>query len=368
MVMTLKLEANLKVIEDFPKLVQEFRKDVIEESLDKPLEDSVEDLKKQLKDIVNNDITETENVEDKVDTKSQNKPTSDTVPLTKAHTTILQYLTGSNFSKHNPQKDYNIMDGSNLLTSRYSKNSSGPNRIDLRISINPQETVEQHYKRALKIFESSIFIIPNEKGELSFWLNAGENLNDVLKIDCSTMTGYGNTTPNKGISPEKRFELDKKKKGYSTWTLKQAFVEKIRKSQTNFVDLNPVLHNIKEGNPEEAITYLRSKDTYNKNPVIQEVITKIEALHKGKSNEPNIEAYIKLIKLIDTLTVQKSITPQNVIYRLVSTIEGPQGEESVKFMEETNTTLSLWLFSNHDKWFNAMVRVTENLIKDFESR
>ena len=238
MVLKAELKITLDCQKEFDEFKKEFREQVIESGLDLPLQQSVIELKEELKITVNSQVSDNQNSANPVD---PNLPANNELPLSKSADDLLTYLAEIDPTKHKPRETYNTVDGSGVLTAQYSKNVQGPNRIDVRIPISPEDTIEDHHSRALKAFRESAFAIPNSKGEFDYFMNAGEDLDDVTKIDCSTITGTTDIEPNKGMSPARRFELDKNNKGFATWTIKQDFVERIRRGKTNFVNVTPLV-------------------------------------------------------------------------------------------------------------------------------
>jgi len=363
MAIKLSLDLNLKVVEDFPKFYKRFRQEVIEDSLDAPISTSLEQLKSELKSLVNNKVNSPQVSQNSVNPQAPNQPVSTSPLMSKSQEDILQYLTGADLRKHNPQNNHNVIDGSNIITGLHSKNNAGSNRMDLQIAINPFESIEEHYNRALSVFQSSVFAFPNGNGDLDFFINNGEDLTSSTKIDCSTHTGFGDVEPAKGMSPARRFELDKTKKGFATWTLKQHFVEKIRNEQTKFINLNPVIQNIQNNDPEEAIRYLNRFKASNE---LTRVIEKVTDISEGKELPQDLNAYLSILGLIDTMKIQKRVTKQTITYTLVSIDKTNKGTETKKFMDQIRTSLVLWSASNAAKWFKDMVAATVKLIREFE--
>ena len=361
MVAKLTLHANLKAITDFPKFAKRFKEEVIVKGLDAPISSSVLELKKELKRVVNTQANQSQPAS--IINQTTAAPVNTNPLLSKSKEDILQYLTGADLNKHNPSDNYNISDGSNILSAQYNKQSGDPNRMDIRISINPYESIEEHYTRALSIFQSSVFAIPNNKGELDLFINAGEDLTDVTKIDCSTLTGTTDIEPDFGMSPNRRFERDKRSKGYATWTLKQNFVKRIRQNQTKFINLNPVIENIQEGNFDEAKLYL---NRVRPSSEINNLVDKVDNLAQGKDVPENVQGYLNILRLINTIKIHKRVTDTTITYTLVSL--DADTETSKKFLDEVRTALVLWSASNADKWFKEMVKVTTKLIREFEGR
>lgn len=355
------LEVNLDSIKAFDRFAKDFKKEIIGKGLDEPLKESVSEIKKELKNLINNRIQKLDVTVTSEQTTSE--PVEETIKA-KATKDIVEYLTKADINKHNPQDNYNIVDGSNVLSAQYSSGSEDPLRIDLRMAIAPGETLEEHYNRAIRIFQDSMFAIPNNSGDSDFFINTGENLEDSLKIDCSTLTGTTDVEPKKGMSPARRFKLDKRNKGYATWTLKQDFVRQIRENRTKFVNLNPVIESIKNGDMEEASRII---DKLPANDTIKKVKEKVSNIVAGKNLTPDVENYTKIISMINNIKLQKIRKPKEVTYRLITTnVVDPQGPNK-DFMSEIRKMLSLWLADKADIWFKELVKSTEDLIKRFES-
>lgn len=359
MVMKAELTIDLSVEEDIKKFKKQFREEIVEKSLDEPISKSLKELRQQLNQIVNQDIPAQETRI--VNGKKIQAPVSQSSPAREASTrTVLEYLTGADFNKYDSSKDYSTTSDGSIIVGHHSKNVREANRLTVRTFHDGGDTIEEHFNLSQKMFNENLIILPNNNGGFDYFINNGENLYDVNKIDCSTQTGTGDIEPNYGMSPQRRFNLDAETKGYSDWNLKQEFVSELRKGKKNFIHLNPIVDKYKEGDWETAISLLRQY----KGDKADELVEKIENVQSDKGISQEVSSHRDIIALIKNIRLRKEIKKNIVIYRLISTRD-LDSEQFTKFFNEAQTHITLWLSSNHDKWFKAMVRATSKLIKNF---
>jgi len=358
-----ELTSNFDTFDTFLKFKKDFRKEVVEDGLDIPLKISTNVLKSELKYLVNErirtpDATKAENIKSPVQQVNDLKHPIVSTPKSEAE--LIKYLTKgrSDINKYNKAKDFSTLQESGVVFGHNSRGQQSANRVTLRLEISPDETVQSQYQKARDFFQNAVFAFQDGFGEVNYYMNPGIDISEYLKIKCSVFTGDGNVDPRRGLSPEDRFNRDRDSKGFADWTLKQDGVEFIRNS---FVNITEVVNQIKEGDVDRAKEVLRK---VNKNSNIQEIEEQLDNLKAGKDVPETTQSYLNTIKLIEQLVIAKKITPEDVIYTLMST--GGDSEQ-VDFLDQIERAIRGWEVENEDYWFNSLVKRAEKLIKRYES-
>ena len=346
-----------EVIKDFTKMRQEFKKEIINEGMTKQLNESLVSLKKELKYIFTDKI-KAKPVNPKKPLES-NQLIQESISESKSKETILKHLTGVDVKEFNNQKDkadyYNQTSGPKLINSQRSKGSSSASRVTLRIPINEGDTVKSQFQAAKQFFKEALFSFPDNQGGNEFVVNNLPDLEDHLKIKCSSYTGDDDFEDFGGMSPERRFETDAKNKGFAEWTLKQAYVDKIQKTG---VSVSRVVASVLSGDYDEAKNYLGSI----KNPEIKKLIPKVSELENNKNLTPETAATNNIAQLISNLKIKKTISEKRIVYKLVSS----SGEvEDKDFMFELERQVSLWKNINIDKWLAELKARINVVINNF---
>lgn len=354
------------------KKIMEFKKDfkhnIINTGLDKPIKASIEQLKMDIKFLINEKIRIIPDDQKGVTTADENALGQPYINPPKSEDEILKYLTDgkTDLSKYNKAKDYTTLGESSVVFGHYSRGQDGANRVTLRLEISPDETVDQQYQKARTFFQDAIFAMPDGSGKTAYFMNPGVDISQYLKIKCSVFTGDGDIEPLQGMSPKTRFEKDRKR-GYAQWTLQQEGVNKIR---NNYLNLTQVVDLIKEGDYETAKKVLLSEARKGKIKETSKVIDLSDRLTKLQENRASLplstQSYANAIQLVNNLAISKKITDDTVFYYLVSTYADFANKE-IDFDEHIQSAIRSWTALNEDEWFNKLVESTENLIKYYTS-
>jgi hypothetical protein len=382
-------ETNFDDYKQFMEFQEDFKVNIIENGLDKPINKSLEQLRTTLKDKINERVS---------DPATQGLPPSKLpekngldqkfVNLPKSESDILEYLTDSktDLSKYNKAKDFTSLDESKIVFGNYDRGMNKADRITLRMEIDPGETVEQQYIKAKAFFVDAIIAIPDYSGQTNYFMNPGLDLSDYVKIKCSTMTGDGNTKPKKGVSPQERFNRDSDDKSYAQWTLKKEAVDIIRKE---YINLTPVINSIKDGKFSKALIELRSLSKKGDTKQLLDLQDKVNELKKESPKvSKQMRNYTKVIRTIDSLDIIKEIKFNTTYYSLdvefqtevVKPEDSSDGnnethyEDSVDEKQEylsvsrkIETTIRKWVGINENVWFEDLIKQVDNLIRLYTS-
>lgn len=355
------------------KQILEFKKDfkhnIIQSGLDKPLKTSLDQLKSDLKFVINEKIRVIPDSQKGVTDNAEESPLGQPyINPPKSEDEILRYLTDgkTDLAKYNKAKDYTTLGESNVVFGHRSTGQASANRVTLRLEIGPDETVEQQYQKARTFFQDAIFALPDSAGKTAYFMNPGVDISQYLKIKCSVFTGDGDIEPLQGMSPKTRFEKDKRR-GYAQWTLQQDGVSKIKNS---FLDLSQAVDLIKEGDYESARKVLISQARRVKvreTAKLTDLADKLTNLQQNKASLPlSTQSYTNAIELINNLAISKKITEETITYSLVSSYADFTDKE-VNFNDHIQATIRSWVAINEDEWFNKLVESTESLIKYYTS-
>lgn len=360
-------KAELLILEtvtakDILDFKEAFKIDIIQKGLDKPIVESIDELRTNLFSLVNEEI--------RVDSRTpgQAPPSKNGLGQpyfnpSNADAEILKHLTKgrTDLKKVNTANDFTTLNGAGAVFGHRSKGQSSANRVALRINIEDEDTVETQYEKAKQFFNESVIALPDSNGEIRYYSNPGIDLSQFLKIKCSTATGAGDEAYY-GMSPAERFERDKSYTGerrYATWTLKQEGLDFVR---SNFIDLTDTVELIKKGDYSRANAILNKEDPEGSLTRVSEQVTELE---QG-TQTGDIKAYTEITALINNLKVQKKVEKSTTIYSLVSDYNEAEVEKDV--VQQLLIAIRAWVTANEDIWFKKLVAKVVNLIKQFEAK
>jgi len=344
--MKISLEADLRIIEDFDSFQKAIRKEVIENGVDAALNQSLEELKNTLKDIVNKGtVPEKKGIITKEETEEH------TIKIPKSDEEILKFLTGVDVDKVNKNKDFTSAVESNVA---FVMNKKNKQLVRYRMNMDANETFDDHYNKAKNFYNQALFVFADGAGNTKYYANPGIDLSQYVKVVCSRETGDTKKSRDK-------FELHRDRRGYADWALK---AEVLRTIQSSFIDVSSIIDEIKDGDFEEA---KRISSTTHKNlKRVSEFEEKIDSLRTRDKLTPGITGYTNTVTLIRNLKILKKVQEDKVTYELISDYSG-EGNE-VGFFDEIERNVALWVMTNEDKWFQAIVMAAAKVIKNFEGR
>lgn len=357
--MKLDVKFDLSKFNLLEKFSKELKENVIYNGLDSTLNFSLSELKKDLNLYVNNIRTTPYRIGEPVKENGLEQPS---INPPKAEADIINYLTKGrvDLTKYNNSKSFTDLAETGLLVGHNSKNQTAANRVTLKMNISSTDTVESHYTAAKKFINEAVFALPDANGNLKYYINPGYDLSEFVKIKCSTHTGDGNEKPKKGMSPAERFQKDSTRKRkdsdspYAEWTLKQDAVSFIRQ---NFIDLTPVIENIKKGDFEAAQQIAQALDKKK----ATDISDQLQNLKQNKNiNEP-IKDYKNVLDIINNMKWAKKLTENRVEYVLVSSAYSAD-KDTDNVYEDLKKTIKQWAAIRNRDWWIAIVKKLKRLI------
>lgn len=357
---------NFNDFDSFEEFKKDFRKEIIEEGLDIPLQLAGKELKATLDYLVNKQITMNgqtpitgQNTTTQQQTNGLGQPE---VNIPKSEEELVKFLTNgkSDPSKYNKSKDYSTLSESNIVFGHGSTGQGTANRVTLRMDIGPDESVESQYVKAKQFFQESLFALPDAAGNMNYYINPGIDMTPFVKIKCSVFTGDGDSKTKKGLNPRERFERNANTKGYADWTIKQEAVDVVRK---NYVNITEVINFIKQGDYDRARELIAKVD---KNDKLQPLKEQLDKLETGKDVPASTQSYTNAIALVQNLKIMKNVTPEDVTYTLVSNYSDFDSKQ-VDFFEQIQRAIRGWVVDHENYWYDSLVKRVDKLIKKYES-
>ena len=353
-----KFEARLdqKFVEKFKK---EIKNSVINNGLDKVLQQDLEKYKKELLWSINSQNPSVKEADKQI---LMEEGLEKTVILPKADEDILKTLTGVDLTKIRTTKDYTT-----AVESKVALVNDG--RVRLRLPLSPYETFEENYQRAKDYFNSAIYVGSQGAGNTRYLYNTGFDLSYDVKVVCSTDTGdtpdarkvFESYQTSNRRPRQERSEIGR----FAEWTLKQSGVARIFQDNNGFVDLTEVVNKIKQGNIEEATLILQNKNLGTKG---QEIFNKLEDIKSQSNLNPEMEAYTKIIKLVSSMTLEKLIKDNKTQYSIQ--VDETEGETSEKYNSLYNYILKdvgMWVGYSSPDWIKHLEDLITKIIKTHES-
>lgn len=349
----ISLTSNIKNPKLLAEATRELKKELIQKGLDKPISSSLLDLKTQLKFYINEEVrSKGANTSGKdSDTPAMNLPKSDE--------DLLKFLTGIDLTKIRSSQDHTSSVQSNaIVVDNY--------RARLRFPISDYETFQENHDRAVRFFNQAMFAFVTSSG-VQYFINPGIDMRDSVKVVCSRDTG---DTP----GSRKKFDAYKdsnkmSRQGnseigrFAEWSLKQDAVKNILNGSSGFINITNVIKEIKEGNIDEAQSYLSSTKANSVYPGLQE---KLQNLKDKKNLTPEVQTYSTIIDLINNLKIEKVISNSTTVYNLISFFSETEDKDSLKFFNEVNNQINVWIFNNSQLWFDQFVKLAESILKKYD--
>lgn len=343
--MPIEINDLLNFTDQFNKDSKKIKSQVIDKAADKSVNLLVKELKKELNQFVSDNFT----VDDKVPAQDLAQPK---VRESTSRKEIIKQLTG--MKTFQPKNDFSqVSDG--VVFARKSNNSDIAARMELRIDHDLMDDLQTQYAAAHKFYSNAVYALPNSTGGFDYYQNNGFDPSSDLKVKCSKYRGISSDETFGGMSPQRRFDEDSKK-GYSTWTLKQSFIDKIP-NNPSFIHLNPIVEKIIENDFDSVnsmINGINDKSVQNR---LQQQASNFE---KNENLSPGASEAAKVNSLIASIQIVKKIQKKSVVYKIVA------NENRVKknLLDEMKAIVSRWKVLNHQKVYIAI----EKRINDFVKR
>jgi hypothetical protein len=341
----------------------DLKNEVIENGLDASLLQTLEDLKQELLFVINEKIrlNKPKDPFEKDEEDKENGLGQPTVSIAKSDDELIKYLTNGQVdpSKYNKAKDYTTLNETNMVFGNTSQGQTMANRVALRMDISDHETVKTQFIKAKEFFQEAMFALPDNSGNINYYVNPGIDLSKYIKIKCSVFTGDGDKKAKKGFSPEERFEKNRQAERHADWTLKQDALNMIRR---DFINISPVINSLKQNDTSSALGLL---DRYD-NKVLEPIKQQIHKLEKGQDVPESTQVYTDILKLIKNLKFYKKINENDIYYTLVSGFEDI-AETATEFLPYITDAINKWQVLNEQFWINSIKQKLEEIIEKYES-
>lgn len=365
---TIRTKGDKKLADDIRKMAKELRFN-IESELDPVVDDGIDDLKKELLDIVNNQIQTTIPA-----VESQKDLTKDVVSIPKSDTELFKQLLDIDISKVKTLRDYTSMvdSGITLISNRKQMMERGlkpdtspmSSGVNLRLPMSEYDTFDSQHNAALKYFNNSTFVI-EENGKMKYYMNPGIDLSAYIKVVCSNTPGNSDRAQEvferykSGKRKGNRKDSKRSKKDYADWTILNEGLDIVK---SKFIPLNEIFDDIKRGDYSAASDNLKFRNIEQaKAEKLQE---EINNLKDGKSLKPTTQVYSNLIAIIQSIKVRKVIRDYTSTYTLFTNLPSQTGDEEEDFLDTIKQQIFLWKISNEQKWIEAVVRGIEKAVQN----
>lgn len=339
---------------DFNDLKQHIRRNA-EFGADKALDKAVEQLKKTLLAIVNQDIKAFD------PTAKGEIPASDvprTLNIPKSKNDLIKHIFGQDLT----QADYFRKSvGSKTINDTNNVFVVDNKRIKAWQSVNDGSTLAGDEGRFRQRLINGI-VIDKATGNM-YKLNP----NDVkgVKLECSKDTGQT-------VNSEKKFEayknsskVDRRKEGptdrVAVWTVRQEDVDFMMR---HAVSIDDIIEKIIEQDYDTAVALLNRANTKGE---FNESLEKIADLKQNKNVPTDVQSYMAILKLIRNLKIEKRINKASTKYTLFSDYDAAI-DSNEKFTDSLRQQISLWLAVNQDNWFKQMVDQVTNALEKYDSK
>jgi len=378
---SITIKANLKSFEDMSKLVGVLREEVIEKGLDKPIQQSLPKLKKELKDLLTSKVRSVETITPvKKDEGPYRAEGTELIDISKSEETIIKHITKgkANPEKSNKSKDSLEYLDAGMIYGKFNKNASGAgNRITLRLPITPGETVESQRAKAESFFKTAFLAIPESDETTRFFMPTKKvSINKYVKIKCShgkkdsdsyidPKTGKKRKT----VSEQERFDLDSKRdrkdsdQPYAEWTLYQSYFKDVNvdPKSKGYIEVSDVISNIKEGNFQEASNVAKA---VNIDGHLNDIVEQTEKIENNDDLDLDMQGYRDLLSFINGLKVEKKIKKEKVDYYIVSQYNAPD-EKYEDIIYEFKRTLRDWIQVNFETWWKKFQVIITKVLRKY---
>lgn len=318
---------------------------------------SLPNLKNRLKLYIN---TKVRNVPETVTDSAKNE----NINVPKIDEDIIQHLTGLDIKEINATKKSSSTISSGAVVVQRDKWGGPLARVTL--DVGPGETMESMFAKAKDFFNKAMFAVPQRDGSVKYLVNNGVDLSQFVKIVCSTDTGVTDNS-------RARLERFKNVGGTSQWTIKQkAFKEVIDHKNSGFLDITPLMGEIKNGNTKAATKLLEKVKSKSRteSPALERVEAKLkEPVEKTPLSkaQQNVLHYQNLIEIIDTLSVKTTTGKRRTSHRLQC--QKPKNFDEIgidapkDFLEISQPIMAEWILDSEMHWVEEIKRA----LKEFTS-
>ncbi len=354
--MGIQIKVNFdKDLKDFTDLKQHIMRNA-EFGVDKALDKAVDSLKNSLLKILNSDVKSFSS-EDFRDTEAATYSPSMNIPKSKAD--IIKHIFGEDLKNADAYKKTSkgntTNDNSNVFVIEN-------NRIKAWQSIGDSSTLDSEDSRFKNRLVNGI-IIDSKTGKMY-----KPNPKDIkgTKLECSTDTGNTLNSNKKFDAYKQSGKMSRQKEGspsqsLAVWTMRQEDVGNMMKGA---VSIDAIVDSILEGDFDTAKSLLGK---INADKTTQDSLKKIDDIKNNKNLSPDIESFLAANKLIRNLKVEKKPLKNYTKYTLFSNYDS-KADENVKFMASLRQEITVWLVTNEDLWFKAIVDQVYQALEKYDSK
>lgn len=360
--MSIKIEVKDQfLMQDIKKLAKDF-KTSIETGLDPVLNLAVNELKTNLRTIINRDIKINNTIPDST------KKLPPALNLPKSKVDIIKEVFGQDIMS----SDFIRRTLKENITSNTSKVFvMKDGRLKSWQSVGDSDS----YGSQESLFKSRL------KEGIIYDMQSGKLLKPVpedvkgIKVECSTDTGQTLNSENKFNSYKNspnitRRQFDSPYNRVAVWTVKQ---EDLKLMTQRAIDLDAIIDKIQEGEYETVIKLFEQN---NKSGVFRTAIDNLQNIKEGKAGTPEAKSYFALLTLIKNIKIRKSIARSKTTYTLFTNYSSSLDQSESGMLEESNTSffhalrqeIYLWKVSNEEKWLKTIIRSVEKVIAKYKPK
>lgn len=345
----------------FDLIGKSIRKGLIENGMDAPLNESLEDLKFKFKSLVNDGLGTD------VKTSTLGSPQEQEITVPKTTEEIIKAMTGADVTQYNRAKTHTDLIQSKLTVMNNYENTKAKSTYTstrFRMQIDQNETFASQHEAARTHFNGCTFVFKNSDGTLKVLINPGIDLTPYLKLVCTTDTGDTTKARNKF----EHYKKNKRETGqhYAEWALTDAGAKFV---QHNFIDASSLVNAVRDNDTiaiENLLNDIKSKT------VRTDLKDKIGGIQSGEATTPGIRHINNINKLISNLEIKKVIEPTKVTYTLVTNIESDleTSDSGVKddFLTKVKEEIKLWQVGHEKVWFEKFVKIAVEILNKIVNR
>jgi hypothetical protein len=345
----------------FDLIGKSIRKGLIENGMDLPLKESLDDLKLKFRSLVNDGLGTN------VKTSTLGSPQEQEITVPKTTEEIVKAMTGADISQYNRSKTHTDLMQSKLTIMNNYENLKAENSYlstRFRMQIDQNETFESQHEAARTHFNGCVYVFKNSDGTLKVLINPGVDLTPYLKLVCTTDTGDTTKARNKF----EHYKKNKRETGqhYAEWALTDAGAKYV---QRNFIDVSTLVNAVRDNDTiavDNLLNNIKSK------AIRTDLKDKIQGIQSGEATTPGIRHINNINKLIANLEIKKVIEPTKVTYTLVTSIESDletsDGNTKQDFLDKIKAEIKLWQVGHEKVWFEKFVKVAVEILTKITNR
>ena len=342
------------VVKDFDDFKRHIRKNA-EFGADKALDKAVDVLKNSLKKIINEDIKVFDSTQQSNAEPQQGLPT---LNIPKAKNDLIKHVFGQDIR----YADFNKASvGSKTVNDNNNVFVVDKGRIRAWQSVSDGSTFAQDEQKFKNRLVNGILI--DKKTGKMYKINP----NDVkgIKVDCSKDTGETINSENKYQAYKNSNKITRRKEGpddrLAVWAVKQ---DDVNFMMRHAVSIDDIIEKIFEQDYDTASALIQK---INPKGELNKPLEKIADLKQNKNLPTDVQSYLAILKLITNLKIEKKYLKTTTRYTLFSNYD-PAINKNEKFMDALKREVLLWLVSNQDDWYRAMVDQVVKALEQYDSK